>query len=128
MNGSVIYALLYANDTLKTYIGDRIFPSRRLQTSELPAITYNFVSNVPLNTKDGESKLDIVRVQINVFSESYDQAATIKGIIRSILDRYSGISNSVLIDSIVFADEQDLFEDWADVYHHTVDFLIRVKR
>jgi len=128
MTGKVIYNLLSTNSTIAGLVGTRIFPQRRLQETELPAITYNAVSNNPTNTKDGVSLLDTERWSINIFSKKYLNAADIAKEVRTELDRNSGTIQGVVVDSISFAGRADLYEDWSEVNHIVLDFNIRIKR
>jgi hypothetical protein len=128
MTGKVIYNLLSTNSTIAGFVGTRIFPQRRLQETELPAITYNAVSNNPTNTKDGVSLLDTERWSINIFSKKYLNAADIAKEVRTELDRNSGTIQGVVVDSISFAGRADLYEDWSEVNHIVLDFNIRIKR
>lgn len=126
--GKVIYNLLHANSSIVAVVGTRIFPNRRLQETDFPAITYQDISNSPLNTKDGPSKLDTQRVTVHVWSKEYTQAHAIANLVRTTLDRYRGLNNGVDVDKIIYADQADMYEDWSEVNHIAIDFLIRVKR
>jgi hypothetical protein len=128
MTAKVIYNLLSTSTAIAALVSDRIFPSRRLQESDLPAITYQNISNSPLNTKDGVSLLDTERFSVNVWSTSYTNAAEIANLIRTRLDRYRGILEGVNVDKIIFSDQNDMYEDWSEVHHIVLDFTIRVKR
>lgn len=128
MNGKVIYNLLSTNSTLAAAVGTRIFPQRRLQETDLPAITYNNVSNNPTNTKDGVSKLDTERWSINIFSKTYTSAIDMAATVRTVLDRYNGTVETVVVDSVSFAGKTELYEDWSEVHHIVLDFNFRVKR
>lgn len=127
MTGKVIHNLL-SNSTAATYVSDRIYPARRLQEDDLPAITYNHVSTTPTNTKDGPSVLDTERFTIHVWSKEYLNAMTIAGIVRDVLDRYTGLMEGVMVDSASFVDQNHLYEDWAEVHHIAIDFNFRIKR
>lgn len=128
MTAKVIYNLLSTSSVISALVSDRIFPQRRLQESELPAITYQMISTSPLNTKDGVSLLDTERFSVNVFSKSFDNAFNIAEQIRLRMDRFRGILESVNVDKIIFADQNDLYEDWSEVHHIVLDFTIRIKR
>jgi len=128
MTGKVLYSLLANDGTIAGFVGTHIFPQRRLQETDLPAITYNCVSNNPTNTKDGVSLLDTERWSVNVFSKSYQQAIDIAAAVRTELDRYSGTVEGVVVNSVSFAGRADLYEDWSEVHHLVLDFNVRIKR
>jgi len=128
MTGKVIYSLLSADSQLSALVGTRIYPYRRLQEEDLPAVTYNQVTTNPTDTKDGPSVLDTERHTINVWSKTYDNAQNIASRVRTILDRWGGIKEGVVVDSITFLDKSEMFEDWSEVHHIAIDFNFRIKR
>lgn len=128
MTGKVLYNLMSGNAAIAALVADRIYPARRLQEEDLPAITYQAISNSPLLTKHGVSKLDTERISVNVWSKSYDNAVEISRLIRLVLDRYRGTVEGVNVDKIIFSDFNQLYEDWNECHHIVIDFLIRVKR
>lgn len=127
MTGKVIYNLL-SNSSVTNYVGTKIYPMRRLQEEDLPAITYSQISNTPTNTKDGPSLLDTERFTIHVWSKNYLTALTISNIVRTTFDRYSGTVEDVVVDSASFVDENQMYEDWSEVHHIAIDFNFRIKR
>jgi len=133
MTGKLIYYVLSRTVALTAYVSDRrITPVRRLQESDLPAITYEKISTVPTDTKDGVSHIDTERWTIHVWSKTYTQCATIAGLVRTALDRYQYLTDTgslgVIVDKFVYQDENDLYEDWVNVHHKAIDFKVRVKR
>jgi hypothetical protein len=129
MIGTVIYKLLSTSIAITAIVSaDKITPVRRLQDVALPAITYELIDTVPTNTKDGKSLLDTKRISVHCWSYKYSEAATIANKVRSVLDRYSGTVEGIEIDKIVFDNNAELIEDEVQVYHHIVDFKVRIKR
>lgn len=124
MKGSVIYSILTGAGLTN------IFPVRAAQGTNPPFITHQFIDNVPTHEKDSTSKLDTVRVQINIIDNDYNNTETVRDSIRAALDGYRGTVDGVAIDAIWFEDENDLFfNETGDqgYYGKALDFKIREK-
>lgn len=104
-----------------------IYPIRAIEGKAVPYAVYSVVSNAPTNTKQGVSRLDVVRVQIDVYSNLYSQCVSLSDSIRTALDRYAGTVSTVVVDKIVFENETDGFDDEAEYYRRTQDYFIRIK-
>ena len=79
------------------------------------AITKDYIvfyrnSTEPNDTKTGRSTLDEAQVHVNCFSESADRSATLAETVRGVLDRYSGTSGGVKVQSIQYTNQINLFE------------------
>ena len=88
-------------------------------------MTYQVVSDVPNNTKNGVSEYDYVTVQINVYDTGYADLQTLVGLIRTALDYVSGTYNGVVVDKIFFEGGSDAFDDtFGDngIYQYNMDF------
>lgn len=103
------------------------YPMKAPQTTALPYIVYHVISNDPTDTKDGVSELDVARVQIDSYAATYSAAATLSDSVRSTLDRYSGTVQSIVIDKIVFENENDIYDEDAECYRRSQDYFIRIK-
>ena len=127
--GSVIYSLLSSNGALSAQVGTRIYPDIAPQNTAFPFCVYTEISTDPTDTKDGASKLDVKRLQIDVYSRSYDTTNTIAELVRAVLDRYSGTNSGVNVDKIWYDDEQTGSYD-ADMYvfWRSLDFQMRIIR
>ena len=149
--GSTLYTLLSSDATISGYIGTspvRIYPDiAPLSAAQtFPYITYTIVSQVPTNTKGPydqgdpsltgpqkqKSPLDIVRVQINSFTNDYATGVNLASRIRKILDRGVGsgftIGSGPDIDSIVYDGMSTTYEDKIKpqgVYNFQQEYVIR---
>ena len=132
--GSTIYTKLTSDATINGYVGTspvRIYPDiAPLSAAQtFPYITYSIISQVPTNTKgpfdQGDpvgsgpsaqrSPLDVVRVQINSFTNDYATGVNLADRIRHVLDRGIGsgftIGSGPDIDSIVYDGMSHTYED-----------------
>tara|TARA_R110002072_G_scaffold121850_1_gene256054 strand:+ start:8461 stop:9648 length:1188 start_codon:yes stop_codon:yes gene_type:complete len=149
--GSTIYTKLTSDATINGYVGTspvRIYPDiAPLSAAQtFPYITYSIISQVPTNTKgpfdQGDpvgsgpsaqrSPLDVVRVQINSFTNDYATGVNLADRIRHVLDRGIGsgftIGSGPDIDSIVYDGMSHTYEDKIKpqgVYNFQQEYVIR---
>ena len=149
--GSTIFTKLSLDGTITSYVGTspvRIFPDvAPLNVAQtFPYIIYSIISDDPTNTKgpydegnpvaDGpkyqRSPLNIMRVQISSFSESYETSMTIADRIRFVLDRGIGsgftVGSGPEIDSIVYDGMSTDYESKISpqgVHNVTQEYIIR---
>ena len=127
--GNAIYSLLTSDGTLSSAIGTKVFPDTVPQGQLFPAVVYTVVGTDPTDAKDGASPLDVLRIQIDTYSTSYDSTQTIKDRIRTVLDRYSGTVQMMNIDSIRFSgDGSGDYEENIGIYWVSQNFDIRLRR
>jgi hypothetical protein len=69
---TAVRAVLLADATVAALVGDRIYPKTLPQDVTLPAITYQRISTIGDLDLDGDQATAAVRVQLNLWSESYD--------------------------------------------------------
>jgi hypothetical protein len=127
--GKAIFNLLSTNDTIKQYIGSKIYPVRIPQGTGFPAIVYAFTDQNPTLIKDGVSPLDEVGLTITMYFDSYDEGQTVADTVRNILDGKRETVAGVTIDSIIFASQQD--NDFIEEYGFFVlsqSYQMRLKR
>lgn len=117
MIGKVIYGILNSVEA-------DVYPSIAPQGTAFPYITYQVISQTPNHTKGADSDLDVYRVQINVFSNSYAEAITLKESVRTNLDYYTGTIESIQVDRVRFDNEQEFYSEELRVYHIATDYLI----
>ena len=90
LTGKAIYTLLDSDSTISA-TGAEISPNWVTAESTLPYISYRLVSKFPIMTKD-DPIMDMETYQISVFSKTYDEAVTLSGAARSVLEGSSGTS------------------------------------
>lgn len=129
MIGKVIYDLLSNDATVSALVSTRIYPDTVPQNAEFPYISYTVISTLPTDAKDGASRLDVVSVQVDIYSRNYSTTQDMAAGVRSALDRYSGTNNSVQVDKIIFSNEAaGQYEQQIGVFWISQDYTARVKR
>src|SRR5690606_23716432 len=116
--------LLIDNPDFTAVAGTGAYPLRVAQSKPLPAVAYQSISNSPTNCKEGVSGLDSVRVQLNIYSERYEQQEQLAAIVRQTLDGYSGQLSG--ITDITFQTEADLHDVAAEIYFKAQDYTIAI--
>ena len=143
--GIDIYNILSTSSqtALSDDIDGRIYPVKvpLAYTQVFPYLVYNTVSDVPTNTKgpdaayhlpNQKSPLDTYRLQISCFGNDYNINVRIALAVRAELDRHATgqFNGGPYIDSLVYDGVTELYEDKIQsqgVYHHAIDFIIRVR-
>ena len=111
-------------------VNDRIFEVAEGRKTSKPFVRVSLITSTAHDDKDGASDLDVNTVQVDVFSErSASEARQIAGEVRTALERYSGTSDSIAIQSIRYL-TQTTFHSYVSTYPgefmHSQDYLVRV--
>ena len=128
--GKAIFNILVNDVQLHAVLEDRIYPNVVDYGATLPAVAYTEATNEPSNSKTGASTLDVVTVQISVFSLTYAEVVDISSKVRRALDYKVGIFEGVNVQRIFFQDSSDAHDKSygeTGVYQRNMDFLVRVK-
>lgn len=125
MIGKALYTLLKANTA---FDGIYVSPLRTFEGLQMPAITYMVLSVEPSEIKKGVSPLDEVSFTIDVFSKEYGQVEALGESVRSTFDRFCGVVGLISLQSIEFAGYNFGFDEGAEVYGVSLDFIARVDR
>lgn len=148
--GITIYTKLSTTASITALVGTRIFPNvaplKLAQT--FPYLVYRIISSTPTNTKGNKdqgnaviggpqnqkSPLDVMNVQISIFSNNMEQCGTLSALVRESLDRGVGSGFSIgtggpTIDSIVYDGMNSMYENDirpSGVFHIAQNYSIRV--
>jgi|SRR5450756_2474374 len=105
-----ITALLKGDPAVSGMVGGRVFPVTTPPAVTLPAVTYHVVggSSDPGLSTSGMQK---VRVQFDVFSESYKAASAVREAIRRLLNGYIGqLGDGTFLLNVELIQGIDFFE------------------
>jgi len=129
MIGKVIYGRLSTDAAVTGVCGLRIYPDIAPQNVAYPFCVYTIINSVPVDFKDGQSNLEEVNFQIDVYSNNYDTTHNLSNSVRNRLDRFVGTVNNVSVQTIKYmsSDSQDYNPD-LNVYWMSIDFMARMKR
>jgi len=127
MIGNVIYSLLAADVRIIDITNNDIFPVVAAQGVAKPYITYQQISRTPTKTKDREDVLETYRIQVDMYADSHIEVESIAEIVKEVLSYQSGTIAEMEVDSIMYEDENPLFEDAPEIYRIQQDYIIRIK-
>lgn len=125
--GKVIKTLLAANADFTALVGTKVYPQRAPQNTDYPYCVYSIISSIPVDTKDRPASLDAVRVQIDIFSNTYAEAQALTGYLRTAIDAKTGTISGVKVDGILYITEEDLYSEDQDVFGKSSDYSFRIK-
>jgi hypothetical protein len=133
MSASIAVFYLLNNDAATTgAVGGRIFPDVAPQTFNRPAIVIQTISTIPNNTLglDGDSKLDICRVQITIASDSRNQSNNIAVLVRNVLKNvYNVNADGVLVNWCRFDSQAEYFDNYSSdtgLYITATDYKLSI--
>jgi len=129
MIGKVIYGRLTTDTTITNICGLNIFPDIAPQNVQYPFMVYTVINSLPVDFKDGQSNLEEITVQIDVYTNNYETTQTLGNNVRNRLDRFVGTVNSVSVQTIKYiSSSSQVYNADLNVYWLSIDFMIKMKR
>lgn len=127
-----------ANSAVMNKLRGGIHIARIPQAEIFPYAVIDMITVQPTDTKDGVSCMDVLSIQLDVYTKhqdkadtlsSYRAAAEIEQDIRDIVDGFQGDVNDITIDEIRWVTQNPApYEEDRDVYRVSVDYLMRLNR
>lgn len=129
MIGKVIYGRLTTDTTITNICGLNIFPDIAPQNVQYPFMVYTIINSLPVDFKDGQSNLEEITVQIDVYTNNYETTQTLGNNVRNRLDRFVGTVNSVSVQTIKYmSSSSQVYNADLNVYWISIDFMVKMKR
>jgi len=129
MIGKLIYGRLSTASTITAIIGTNIYPDITPQNVDYPFIVYTIIDSNPVDFKDGQSNLEEIDLQIDVYTQNYDTTQNLANLIRNRLDRFVGTVEGVSVQTIKYIRQSsEVFNAELSVYWVSIDFMIKMKR
>jgi NAD-dependent SIR2 family protein deacetylase len=129
MIGKLIYGRLSTASNITAIISTNIYPDITPQNVDYPFIVYSIIDSNPVDFKDGQSNLEEIDLQIDVYTQNYDTTQNLANLIRNRLDRFVGTVESVEVQSIKYVRQSSqVFNAELSVYWVSIDFMIKMKR
>jgi hypothetical protein len=129
MIGKLIYSRLSTDGAILAYVGSKIYPDIVPQNVQYPFVVYTITNSTPVDYKDGQSNLEEIELQIDVYTQNYDDTQDLANLIRNRLDRFVGTVEGVEVQSIKYtASDSQVYNAELSVYWMSVDFLAKMKR
>ena len=86
MIGKVIYGRLTTDAAVTGICGLNIFPDIAPQNVQYPFMVYTIINSLPVDFKDGQSNLEEITLQIDVYTNKHAEWLYKKGYILDLLD------------------------------------------
>jgi len=118
MEGKIIEAILRPNVCANVYA---VVAPQYVSGSY---IVYDIVDRIPWDTKDGVADMDEVRIQLNIFGDSYATVATLVESVRTALDHVTGTYDGIVVHSMWMVDENTLYDEEMKKKGKALDFKI----
>jgi len=129
MIGKVIYGRLTTDTTITNICGLNIFPDIAPQNVQYPFMVYTIINSLPVDFKDGQSNLEEITIQIDVYTNNYETTQTLANNVRNRLDRFVGTVNSVSVQTIKYmSSSSQVYNADLNVYWISIDFMVKMKR
>ncbi len=129
MIGKLIYGRLSTASTITAIIGTNIYPDITPQNVDYPFIVYSIINSNPVDFKDGQSNLEEIDLQIDVYTQNYDTTQNLANLIRNRLDRFVGTVDGVEVQTINYvSSDSQVYNADLNVYWMSIDFMIKMKR
>jgi hypothetical protein len=129
MIGKVIYGRLTTDAAVTGICGLNIFPDIAPQNVTYPFCVYTIINSVAVDFKDGQSNLEEITLQIDVYTNNYETTQTLANNVRNRLDRFVGTVNGIAVQTLKYmSSDSQVYNADLNVYWMSVDFMARMKR
>lgn len=129
MIGKVIYGRLTTDAAVTGICGSNIFPDIAPQNVQYPFMVYTIINSLPVDFKDGQSNLEEITLQIDVYTNNYETTQTLANNVRNRLDRFVGTVNNISVQTIRYmSSDSQVYNADLNVYWMSMDFMAKMKR
>ena len=129
MIGKLIYERLSTATNITAIVGTNIYPDITPQNVDYPFVVYTATNSTPVDYKDGQSNLEEINLQIDVYTQNYDTTQNLANLIRNRLDRFVGTVEGVEVQTIKYvSSNSQVYNAELSVYWLSIDFMIKMKR
>ncbi len=119
-----IYGRLQAVSGVTNLVGARVYPVVLPQDPTYPAIRYQQIAGARAQAMGSNTGLVNTTVQIDSYSDSYEEARQVAEEVRAALQRFQGTVAGVAIESVFVDGPLDVFEDQIKKFRVQQDFTV----
>ena len=123
----VVKTLLSNAAGVVALVGTRVYPGPIPQGTALPAISFEHISTVPLQTLDASAGFNLARtrIEVNAVAKTYGEQKALVEEIRKALEYQRGTIAGVEVIAILRESVgPDLRDDDRQIYTQAVDFMV----
>lgn len=113
-----IFSHLSTTTSITALSGTRLYPVILPQNPTYPAITYQRVAGVRINSLSGYSTLENPVMQVDVWAKTYEEAISLSGAV------ITAMENSTSFKCTLPHTPIDIYEDEIEAYRREMDFSI----
>lgn len=117
-----LYVILTDDATVSGLIGTRVYPLLIPQDAALPAIAYQRISRLQIQTQSGPSCLSRARMQLTCVATTYSGVKALADAVRVVLDGYKGTAASVSVGASFLETDADAYADESELFSVRMDF------
>ena len=129
MIGKLIYGRLSTATNITAIVGTNIYPDITPQNVDYPFVVYTATNSTPVDYKDGQSNLEEINLQIDVYTQNYDTTQNLANLIRNRLDRFVGTVEGIEVQTIKYvSSNSQVYNAELSVYWLSIDFMVKMKR
>lgn len=122
---TALRSFLLEDSTLTIAVGgERIYPVVLPQGVTAPSIVYNRISGLGDHTIQAPTGLAQVRMQIDAYAQTQNDADTLSRLIKERLDGYAGLMGDVTVQGVFYDTMRDDYQDDVKLFRVSQDFMI----
>lgn len=91
-------------------------------TATRPYLVYEVLTENPTNVMGTETAPTDCYFQVAIFANTFLEIVNITNDVRTALNRYSGTTNSVVVQDIFYEQRNDIFTEQENTYQRVLDF------
>lgn len=119
---------LLADTGIAAKVASRVFPLVMPQGTKETSIVYTRISGKSGHHMGGRDGLAFIRMQIDAWAMSADEAAALADLVKDRLDGYRGVMGSgdasVTVQGVFFEDERENYDDAVKMSRMSRDYFI----
>lgn len=119
--------ILVADSAVSGLLVDRVYPGGLPQGGGFPAVSISMVSGGGIPTIEGRGLTRTVRMQVDCWAETPDDADALAKAVRIALDGYIGPLDEDHAQAVLLANEQAFEEPEVDLHQVALDFMVTVQ-
>lgn len=119
-----IRTLALGDAQITATVGTRWYPSVLPENPTLPAIVYQQISQVNYSSHQGNSNLAVTRIQLTLWTMTYDLGYVLKEHLKRVLRDYKGVVGSDRIDRIIWANDISQNDPLTRFHQRIIDLLV----
>lgn len=128
MIGKVIKYKFDNSSSLNNVFAGRVYPLVGAQTTARPFCIYNTTSIRPEGSKDADSHIDIVNIELTLVGDSFSILQAAVENIRTVFVRMKETIEGVIVQSCGFDSQSEIFNVDEETFAVSVDLVFRIVR